>query len=132
MKQELKRPEIIRIHFEKLECRGSGKYIGEEYWHQGKPFTGFVVFDYHDNGFVEFEQEHVDGQTMGWEVEYYPNGKIKLETLMYGATSVVFREFDEQGNLTSDEGWVYPKEFYNSVARYTGMPTIDEYGYTDE
>jgi len=132
MEQELKRPGIVRVFEENLEYKGTGKYIGEEFWYRGEPFTGFVVFEYYSNGFVKFEQEYVDGQTMGWEVEYHPNGKIKLETLMYGATSVVFREFNEQGDLASDEGWVYPKEFYNSVARYTGMSTIDEYGYTNE
>ncbi|MEP0263109.1 hypothetical protein [Dokdonia sp.] len=131
MNNEFKRPELIRVAEDDLTYIGTGKYIAEEYWYEGKPFAGFVVIDYHDNGNIQSEQEYVDGQTMGWEVLYYENGKIEIETLMYGATSVVYREYTEEGELL-EEGWVYPKEFYNSVARETGMEAIEEYGFTDE
>lgn len=119
----MKRPEIIRRHYKNLEDKGHGKYIGEEYWYKGEPYTGFVIFEYHDNGSVLLEQEHVNGQTMGWEIEYFSNGMIKEETLMYGATSVVFREYSEQDELIT-EGWVSQREYYNIVAKETGMEPI--------
>ncbi len=131
MNQELKRPDKIRVKEEDLDDKGTGKYTGLEYWYKGEPFTGFVVFSYHDNGFIASEQEYVDGQTMGWAVDYHDNGKIEYESLEYGASSVVFYEYDDQGNQT-DGGFVNTKALYNSVARYTGMPQVDEYGYTDE
>ncbi|WP_093670800.1 hypothetical protein [Tenacibaculum sp. MAR_2009_124] len=131
MNQELKRSEKIRVKEEDLDDKGTGKYTGLEYWYEGKPFTGFVVFSYHDNGFVASEQEYVDGQTMGWAVDYHDNGKIEYESLEYGASSVVFYEYDTEGNQT-DGGFVNTKALYNSVARHTGMPQVDEYGYTDE
>jgi len=131
MTQELKRPEIVRVFFEDLEGKGSGKYTGAEYWYEGKPFKGFVVFAYHDNGYVASEQEYVEGQTMGWAVDYHENGKIEYESLEYGASSIVFYEYDEEGNKVNG-GFVNTKALYNSVARLTGMPTVDEYGYTDE
>ncbi|CAM1361976.1 hypothetical protein [Tenacibaculum xiamenense] len=90
MNQELKRPEKERVFFKNLEGKDSGKYIGAEYWYKGEPFTGFVVFSYCDNGFIASEQEYVDGQTMGWVVDYHENGKIEYESLEYGASSVVF------------------------------------------
>lgn len=125
MTNELKRPEIIRKKESELESKGVGKYTGSEYWYQGKPFTGFVIYEFHSNGNIAFEAEHVDGQTMGWDVEYYENGKIKHESLEYGATSVVFRKFNKEGVLTK-EGWVAPVEYYNAVAKETGMDTIEE------
>lgn len=125
MNNELKRPDIIRVDEKDLQCVGHGKYTGGELWYKGKPFTGFEVIDRHPNGNILIEQEHVDGQTMGWEVEYYENGKIKYESLEYGATSVVFRKFDEEGNLL-EEGWVAPVEYYNAVAKETGMDSIEE------
>ena len=131
MNQSLKRPELERVYFENLEGKGSGKYTGAEYWFKGKPFTGFVVFSYHSNGLVASEQEYVNGQTMGWAVDYHQNGRIEYESLEYGASSIVFYEYDEEGNQT-DEGFINSKALYNSVARLNGMPTIDEYGYIDD
>ena len=61
----------------------------------------------------------------GYNKFYYENGKIKYESLEYGATSVVFRKFDEEGNLL-EEGWVAPVEYYNAVAKETGMDPIEE------
>ena len=130
MSQKLKRPNIIRVDESNLEYKGHGKYIAEEYWFQGKPFTGFVVLARHKNNFVKLEQEYVDGQTLGWEVEYYENGKIEYESLELGATSVLYREYDISGVLL-DEGWVAPKYFYNLVAKETGMPVIEKYGFRD-
>jgi antitoxin component YwqK of YwqJK toxin-antitoxin module len=119
MTNELKRPESIRKYYKDLEDKGHGKYIGEEYWYNGKPYTGFIIFDYYENGNIMSESEHVNGQTMGWEIEYYENGKIKKETLNYGATCVLFRDFDELGVLKK-VAWL-EKDLYNKVAEETGM-----------
>lgn len=84
MQNELKRPELLRQYYKDLECLGPGKYFGEEYNYKGKPYTGFVIYDYWENGNVMNECEHVDGQIMGWDVEYYENGDLKRESLMWG------------------------------------------------
>jgi antitoxin component YwqK of YwqJK toxin-antitoxin module len=123
MTTKLKRPEIIRVYIDDLEDHGHGKYIGAEYWHEGKPFTGFVVFDYYKNGNIEGEQEYVNGQTMGWRVMYYENGEIEYESLYYGATGICYKEYDKNGNVT-DEGFVAPKELYNEVAKEIGIEPI--------
>lgn len=41
-----------------------------------------------------------------------------------GGASVVYREFDENGDIT-DEGWIAPKKYYNEVAKLTGIEPID-------
>lgn len=124
MTTKLKRPEIIRVPEEKLDCKGHGKYTGLEYWYEGKPFTGFVVFDYYSNGNIEGEQEYVNGQTMGWRVTYFENGEIEDETLYYGATCVCYKIYNDKGKLL-EEGWNTPKEFYNYVAKETGIEPIE-------
>ena len=124
MTNELKRAEVVRVYFKDLEMVGNGKYIGEEYWYQGKPFYGFVIFDYHKNGNIMFETEHANGQTMGWHVEYYEDGKISYERLNFGATTVLYRYYDVDGNIT-EEYWPGPTH-YNSVAKETGMEPLEE------
>jgi len=124
MKNKLKRPEIIRKHTDELEMVGSGKYYGEEYKYQGKPYTGFVIFDYWPNGNIMGEAEHVDGVVMGWEVDYYENGNIEYAVLMYGGKSVVYYEYSESGELI-EEGWVADKKHYNDVAKLTGIDPIE-------
>ena len=125
MKNQLKRTDVIRVDENQLTFMGHGKYVGEEFNYRGKPFTGFVIIDYHENGNILLEQEYVKGQVFGWEVIYHENGALKEETLMAGATSVVYREFSEDGTLL-EEGWLESKAFYNKVAEETGMDKIPE------
>ena len=124
MTNELKRPNVIRVNEDKLEDKGHGIYTGAEYWQNNKPFTGFAVASYYENGNIALEVEHANGQTMGWHVEYYENGKIKYERLNYGDSTVVFRYFDEDGNKTR-EYWP-DKKSYNKVAKETGMEPLNE------
>lgn len=123
MTNKLKRPEVIRVYEKDLDDKGHGIYTGLEYWYKGKPFTGFVVDDYHKNGNIAAEQEYVNGQTMGWRVMYYENGDIEDETLYYGATTVYFKIYEKNGKIKY-EGWNTDKEYYNRVAEKTGMPPI--------
>jgi len=124
MENQLKRPEVIRKNKNELESHGVGKYTGEEYWYKGEPFNGFVIFDYYDNGNILFEKEHANGQTMDWHVEYYENGKIEYERFNYGDSTVVFRYYDLEGNITQ-EYWP-DKPSYNEVAKETGMEPLEE------
>ena len=125
MNNELVRPELQRVHEDDLEYVRNGTYIGLFYNYKGKPFTGYMVLGYYDNGNVEIEYEYFEGEQMGWEVEYYENGKVKDKTLMYGATSIVYYEYDEAGNET-EVGFVASKSLYNKCARLIGMEEIDE------
>lgn len=125
MKNQLKRPDVIRVDENQLTYMGHGKYTGEEFNYRGKPFTGFVVMDRYENGNILFEKEYVNGQITGWEVEYHENGIIKEETLMAGATVIMYREFSKDGALL-DEEWLESKAFYNEIAEETGMDKIPE------
>lgn len=95
---ELKRPEKIRVEEERLEYCKTGIYTGVDYKYLGEPFTGFAVVDYHDNRNIASEIEYNNGEQLGWEIEYYDNGKISYEALMYGETTILFNEYDLNGN----------------------------------
>ena len=123
MNNNLVRPEVERVSKEDLTMVDSGKYVGVEMSYRGKPFKGFAVFSYHSNGAIAFEVEYVDGQPFGWEVKYYDNGKVKYECLSAGATSIVYRDYSEDGSLL-EEGWLENKDFYNKVAEQTGMDKL--------
>ncbi|PTX63779.1 hypothetical protein C8N46_101385 [Kordia periserrulae] len=125
MNQSIIRPEKIRVDIENLEYWKTGTYTGVDYKYNGKPFTGFAVLGYYNNGQIEGEWEYHDGEKLGWEIDYYENGNIKEKTLTYGATSIVFYEYDEQGNII-DHGFVAPKTIYNECARLIGMQEIEE------
>ena len=124
MTNELKRSDIIRVDEDNLTDVGHGKYTGAEYWYENIPFTGFVVVEYYGNGNILLEIEYANGQTMGWHVEYYENGKIKYERLNNGDSTVVFRYYDEDGNVTQ-EYWP-DRPSYNEVAKETGMEPLAE------
>lgn len=125
MNNNLVRPSIQRVDDNDLTFVKPGTYIGSFFNYQNEPFTGYRVLGYHDNGNIEIEYEYFEGEQMGWEVEYYENGKVKDKTLMYGATSIVYYEYDEAGNET-EVGFVAPKALYNECARLIGMEEIDE------
>lgn len=125
MNNELVRPEVIRVDEEDLDFIKLGTYIGAFFNYKGKPFTGYVVMGYYENNNIHLEYEYFEGEMMGWEVEYHENGKVKEKTLMYGATTVVYYEYDEQGNEL-DGGFIEPKSLYNKCARLTGMELIEE------
>lgn len=125
MNNELKRPEKNRKENNDLTLIKSGTYIGAEYEFNNKPFTGFLILDYHDNGNIWNEIEYHNGEQIGWEVEYHDNGKIKYESLMYGATSIVFWEYDETGNKVNG-GFVAPKSLYNECARIIGISEVTD------
>ncbi len=119
----MKRPEIIRKRDNELHAIGNGMYTGVEYYYNNRPFTGFVILDFHANGNIASEQEYVNGQIMGWDVRYYENGEIEYESLEYGATGVLYREFDVTGELI-EEAWLESKKIYNKVAELTGIEKI--------
>ena len=125
MNDDLKRPEMIRVLEEDLEYWKTGTYINEDYKYMGEPFTGFAVGGYYDNGNIEAEREYHNGEHIGWEVEYHENGKVAYETLMYGATSIIYNEYDEYGEKV-DGGFVATKSLYNECARAIGIDEIEE------
>jgi len=94
---ELKKPNKDRVDLDDLEFWKDNKYFGDDYYYNSEPFTGFAVNSYYDNGNVENEIEYIDGEPLGWEIEYYENGKINIETLNYGENSVYSVEYDEEG-----------------------------------
>lgn len=111
-------PNKIRVDSEDLQYVKGNDYFGVEYNYQGKPFTGFELDGYYENGQVACETEYVDGEQMGWVIEFYDNGMVERETLNYGATTVYFNEFDEDGNKTI--GGFVAKHLLEKVCAITG------------
>lgn len=125
MYERIKKAGKNRVSEENLELWRSATYLHDDYKYNGKPFTGFAVLEYHSNGNISYELEYHEGQQLGWEVTYHENGKIERETLMYGATSIVFYEYDVNSKKLSG-GFVAPKSLYNECARIIGIDEIDE------
>ncbi|WP_390450210.1 hypothetical protein [Chryseobacterium sp. Alg-005] len=69
--------------------------------YNGKPFTGFIIHGYYENGQIAGETEYVNGEDIGWVIEFYENGNVRNESLEYGATDVYFAEYDKEGNKIS-------------------------------
>lgn len=97
MSQELKQAIKTRVPEDGIEVvsYSEGGYMTIHY--QGKPFSGYLVMDYHTNGNIMFEEEYKEGEHLGWDNEYHENGQLKDSTLMVGATVLTFYEFDENG-----------------------------------
>lgn len=125
MSNELVRPELPRVNENDLKFVRMSRHNGAIYHKEGEPFTGFVVFDRHKNGNIQSEAEHVNGEQVGWEVSYHENGKVSYQVLMYGATSIVFHEYDKAGNEVNG-GFVSSAAIYNKCAQITGMELMDE------
>lgn len=102
MNQILKEPEKIRVPIDELEdIRQS--YGGYDFYHyQGKPFSGYMVMDYHENGNIMFEEEYRNGEHQGWDNKYYETGELKESDLMLGATTLKYWKFDKEGNITKE------------------------------
>lgn len=111
-------PDKIRVDTEDLQSVRIGTYIGEDMTYQGKPFTGFEIHGYYENGQAAGETEYINGEQMGWVIEFYDNGFVERETLNYGATTVYFNEFDRDGNKTI--GGFIAKHLLKKVCAITG------------
>ena len=111
-------PDKQRIDFEDLQSTGVGTYIGQDMNYKGAPFTGFEIYGYHENGKIAGEFQYVNGERMGWTIEYYDNGEVENETLNYGATTVYFAEYDKEGKKTGSH--FFAKELLEKVCAFTG------------
>lgn len=96
----LKQPHKIRVSFNDIK---DGETAEEKFFYNGEHFNGYLVFDYHSDGTVMYEEEIRDGVVMGWVNEYYNNGNIKRETIcMYSIqNTIMFRTYDEDGKETN-------------------------------
>lgn len=116
MVNEFKKPNKERVDLDNLEYWRDNKYFGDDYKYNGNPFTGFAVISSYDNNVIEHEVEYINGEPLGWEVEYFENGKIKEETLNYGENSVFSVEYDEEGNKIAG-GLIASKEIYEECLK---------------
>lgn len=85
--------------------------------YRGQPFTGFELDGYYENGQVVGECEYVNGEQMGWVIQYYEDSNVETESLNYGATTVYFAEYDSDGNKSSH---FFAPEFLEKVCAITG------------
>ncbi|AZA83793.1 hypothetical protein C1637_13850 [Chryseobacterium lactis] len=106
----LKQPHKIRVSFDDI---GHGETAAEEFFYNNEHFNGYLVFDYHPNGTIMYEEEIRNGVVMGWVNEYYENGNMKREEIcMYSIqNTIMFRTFDEDGKET-DIGLLVSPETY--------------------
>jgi hypothetical protein len=105
----MRRPDKIRVDIDDLEKGQTNIYTGGLYRnYQGKPFTGFMIDGYYENG-----------EDIGWEIEFYDNGLVERESLNYCATTVYFNKFDKAGNKILG-GFVADKELLYKVCDITG------------
>lgn len=116
MSQILKQANKIRVSMENLQnvAYSYGGYM--TYHYEGKPFSGYLVMNYHPNGYVLYEEEYKNGEHLGWDLLYHINGNLKRETLMAGATSLEFYEYDENGNKIMG-GKVVSEKDYNYLVK---------------
>lgn len=114
MNQILKETDKIRVPINQLEDirQSHGGY--DFYHYQGKPFNGYLVMDYFENGNVMFEEEYRDGEHQGWDNEYYETGELKESSLMLGATTLKYWEYNKDGSVAK-EGKQMSKEKYNQL-----------------
>ncbi|MDR6158689.1 MULTISPECIES: toxin-antitoxin system YwqK family antitoxin [Chryseobacterium] len=116
----MRRPDKIRVDIDDLEKAQTNVYTGGLYRnYQGRPFTGFMIDGYYENGQIAGESEYVNGEDIGWEIEFYDNGMVERESLNYGATTVYFNKFDRDGNKILG-GFVADKELLYKVCAITG------------
>lgn len=114
----IRMPHKIRVDSSDLEIGDIGKYIGVDRIYQGQPFTGFKLDGYYENGQVSDECEYVNGEQMGWDIQFYENGNVETESLSYGATSVYFAKFNEDGTKIGSH--FFAPEFLEEVCKITG------------
>jgi len=81
-------PNKVRVDTEDLQSVRIGTYIGEDMTYQGKPFTGFEIYGYYENEQIAGEFEYVDGERMGWDIQYYDNGLVERESRLWCYNSV--------------------------------------------
>lgn len=99
-------PEQLRMDNEDL-TKGKGNiYSGGVYKnYEGKPFTGFAVGTNYTSGErkITWEQQYVNGEDIGWIIEYHDNEMVKSESLDIGATNVYYVDYDDKGNCLGDK-----------------------------
>ncbi|MEP0263110.1 hypothetical protein [Dokdonia sp.] len=117
MEQILKQSNKMRVAEDDLENiqQSHGGYDFYEY--NGKPFSGYMVMDYHPNGFVMFEEEYKEGEHVGWDNLYYENGQLNSETLMVGATPIDCIKYDDEGNITNPSRPLVSSERYEHYVK---------------
>lgn len=114
----LKQPHKIRVNESDLEF-GDLDYDGNNLiYHNNELYTGYVVYDRHPNGLIEYEEESKNGSRLGWLNEYADNGQLIQSKLTVGLTSLECYEYNLDGTLK--EHWLitdpeshakYVKEF---------------------
>jgi hypothetical protein len=111
-------PHKLRVDTSDLQYIKANDYKGLEYDYKGQPFTGFELYGYYENGQVVGECEYVNGEQMGWDIQYYENGNVETESLDYGATNVYYAKYDIEGNKILSH--FFAPEFLEKVCAITG------------
>ncbi|MFK7099716.1 hypothetical protein V3468_03425 [Flavobacterium oreochromis] len=116
--QTRRMPHKQRVDTEDLEYAKGNDYFGVDRNYNGQPFTGFQIDGYYENGQIAAECEYVNGEQIGWDVRFFENGNVETESLSYGATSVYFANFNEDGTKIGSH--FFAPEFLEEVCKITG------------
>lgn len=114
-----RRPEKERVDIDDLEEKDMNICTGGMFYdYMNKPFTGFMIHGYFENGQISGETEYVNGEDIGWVIEYYENGNTENESLQYGATNVYFADYKDDGTKISSH--FFARELLQKVCAITG------------
>ncbi len=114
----LKQPNKVRVELGDLE-HGGHDYDGNTLlYHNNQLYTGYVVYDRHPNGLIEYEEESKNGSRLGWINEYADNGQLIDSTLTVGLTQIECYQYNLDGTLK--EHWLItdPESHAKYVQKY--------------
>ena len=95
----LKEPDKRRVDFDDIQW-GDYDYDGScLVLHNGRLYTGYVIFDKFPDGTIEAEMEYNSGSHIGWENEYNEAGILVYSCYSVGPTSKEVYRYDDEGNL---------------------------------
>lgn len=114
----LKEPHKMRVD------RWSLEEIDRDTWaYNGELYSGYGTGDYfkpEDNAVVPFsyEVEFRDGKPIGWRRQYYANGNVRDEKLMFYETPMRWLTYDELGVLIEDYYCLGLEKYNEMVEKY--------------
>ncbi len=114
----LKQPNKTRVELDDLE-HGDLDYDGNNLlYYNNQLYTGYVVYDRHPNGLIEYEVESKNGSRLGWINEYADNGQLIDSTLTVGLTQIECYQYNLDGTLK--EHWLItdPESHAKYVQKY--------------
>ena len=95
----------IKVEWDDLEFIGFDGGGSEIFNYNGQPFNGMLL-DKDCNNIVRSEEEFINGYKDGVQRYFYQTGSLQEEfSLLNNSLHGLFKQWDENGNLTSQTNW---------------------------